>query len=199
VRINLKINAVALAVALTVGGAYAGSPGAQWVNETPSDQVPVAGQIDTAFSPYGRSEALVLKIINTASRAVRLSAYSFTSVRVTRALLDAKSRGVDVRVVVDHRQNILGDRSGKARAVLNLLSNAGIPTRTISYYDKSHDKFIVSDAMHVQTGSFNYSAAAAQRNSENVMVVWGNPGVAASYLKHWQTLYERGRDYKSTY
>ena len=41
--------------------------------------------------------------------------------------------------------------------------------------------------------------AAARRNSENVLVVWNNPQVAASYLKHWQSRYEQGIDYTSSY
>ncbi len=38
---------------------------------------PAAGQIETAFSPDGASEALILKVIQSA-RTVRLAAYSFT-------------------------------------------------------------------------------------------------------------------------
>jgi len=57
---------------------------------------------------------------------------------------------------------------------LNLLVNAGIPTKTISNYAIHHDKYIVSDEKHVQTRSFNYSQAAAKSNSENVIVVWNN-------------------------
>jgi phosphatidylserine/phosphatidylglycerophosphate/cardiolipin synthase-like enzyme len=38
---------------------------------------------------------------------------------------------------------------------------------------------VISDGKHVQTGSFNYSQAAAKSNSENVLVVWNNPDLAA--------------------
>ena len=128
-------------------------------------QAPAAGQIETAFSPDGASEALVLKVIQSARQTVRLAAYSFTSPVVVRALIDAKRRGVEVAVVVDHKNNINIGRSGKGKAALNLLVNAGIPTRTIARYAIHHDKFIVVDGLHVETGSFNYSEAAARRNS----------------------------------
>ena len=118
---------------------------------------------------------------------------------MVRALIDAKRRGVEVAVVVDYKNNITEDRSGKARAALNLLVNAGIPTRTIARYPIHHDKFIVADGLHVETGSYNYSEAAARRNSENVLVAWNSPQVAASYLKHWQIRYEQGTDYVSSY
>jgi len=40
--------------------------------------------------------------------------------------------------------------------------------------------YIVVDNLHTQTGSFNYSQAAARSNSENVVVMWNNPSVAAN-------------------
>lgn len=153
-------------------------------------------QIETAFSPDGGSEALIVKVIQSAKKTIRLSAFSFTSPTVVRALIDAKRRGVDVAVVVDYKSNIMDDRSGKSRIALNLLANAGIAVRTISTYSIHHDKFIIADEMHVETGSFNYSISAAKYNSENVLVVWNNPQVAASYLKHWKSRYEQGVDYK---
>lgn len=155
--------------------------------------------VEVGFSPEGTAEALVLKIIGSAKQSIRLAGYSFTSPAIVRALLDAKRRGVDVAVVVDHKNNIGQDVSGKAKAALNLLVNAGIPTRTVARYAIHHDKFIVSDSAHVETGSFNYSAAAAKSNSENVIVVWSNTQLAKEYLNHWQGRFEQGRDYVSTY
>jgi phosphatidylserine/phosphatidylglycerophosphate/cardiolipin synthase-like enzyme len=77
--------------------------------------------------------------------------------------------------------------------------NAGIPTRTISTYAIHHDKYIVADERHVQNGSFNYSQAASKANSENVLVVWHNPELAASFLRHWNNRFEQGVGYQSTY
>ena len=186
----MKSTILSLAVVLTFG--FLG-------NEAQAFKVPSEAQIETAFSPEGGGEALVIKVIDSAVKSIRLSAYSFTSPVVVRALLDAKRRGVEIAVVVDYKNNISEDRSGKAKAALNLLVSAGISTRTISRYPIHHDKFIVVDGLHVETGSFNYSVAAARRNSENVLVIWNNSQVAASYLKHWQSRYEQGTDYKSAY
>lgn len=162
-------------------------------------QAPLTAQVENGFSPEGNAEALVLKTIGAARKTIRLSAYSFTSPAVVRELVNASRRGVEVAVVVDYKNNITDDRSGKAEAALNLLVNAGIATRTISRYASHHDKFIVVDGLHVETGSFNFSQAAATRNSENVLVLWNAPQVAASYLQHWQSRYDQGTDYKSRY
>ena len=155
--------------------------------------------IEVAFSPGAGAEALVLKVIGSAKQSIRLAAYSFTSAPVARALVDAKKRGVEVGVIVDYKHNILEDRSGKAKAALNLLTTAGIPTRVISRYAIHHDKYIVVDGSTVETGSFNFSAAAAKSNSENVIVLWAQPQVAREYLAHWQSRYDAGTEFVPGY
>jgi hypothetical protein len=52
---------------------------------------------------------------------------------------------------------------------------------------------------HEQNGSFNYSQAAANSNSENVIVIWNNDDLAASFMKHRQSRWDQGIDYKSGY
>jgi phosphatidylserine/phosphatidylglycerophosphate/cardiolipin synthase-like enzyme len=160
-----------------------------------SAPVPGTQVIEVAFSPNEGSEDLVVKAIQSARSSIGVAAYSFTSPVIAKALLNAKKRGVDVRVVVDEN----GNKSKASLAALNLLVGAGIPTRTISRYAIHHDKYMVVDKSTVQTGSFNYSKAAAKSNSENVVVIWNNPDLALSYLKHWQDRFDQGRDYKSTY
>jgi phosphatidylserine/phosphatidylglycerophosphate/cardiolipin synthase-like enzyme len=157
--------------------------------------VPAGQAIDVAFSPDAGSEELVVRAIASARSNIGVAAYSFTSPVVARALLTAKKRGVDVRVVVDEN----GNRSKASLAALNLLAAAGIPTRTISRYAIHHDKYMVIDKTTVQTGSFNYSKAAAKSNSENVVVIWNNPDVALTYLKHWQDRFDQGTPYKPPY
>lgn len=159
-------------------------------------EAPAASRLEVGFSPDGSAEKLVLDSINSARSSIRLAAYSFTAPPVVRALVDAKRRGVDVAVVVDHKHN---DKSDKARAALNLLINAGVPTRTVAAFSIQHSKYAVIDGQHVQTGSYNYSASAARFNSENVLVVWNHAALARAYLDNWQQLYERGQPYKSDY
>ncbi|WP_042674222.1 phospholipase D family protein, partial [Xanthomonas citri] len=153
--------------------------------------------VEVAFSPDGRAEALVLKVIRSAKTSIRLAGYTFTSPAVVRALTDAKKRGVDVAVVVDYKNNLVESRSNTSRQALNLLVHAGIPTRTVSVYPIHHDKYIVADGLHVETGSFNYTMAAARRNSENVLVVWNNAAVAGQYIAHLPTRLQTARDLAS--
>lgn len=138
-----------------------------------------------AFSP-----ALVVKVIASAHESIRLAGYSFTSPSVVKALLEAKRRGVDVRVLVDDK----GNRGAASRAAMRLVVGGQIPMRVISMYAIHHDKYIVVDGRHTQTGSFNYSERAATLNSENVIVVWSDPEVAKRYIGHFEDRWRHGVD-----
>lgn len=168
---------------------------------------PRGQQLEVAFSPNEGAEDLVVKVIDSSHQSIRLMAYSFTSAPVVKALLEAKHRGVDVAVVVDYAQNLGGSDNGKkesrgrakARTALNALVNAGIRVRTTSAFHIHHDKTIIVDNQHVETGSFNYSAEAAKGNSENALVVWNNRDLAAAYLKHFERNWNSGDTYSERY
>jgi phosphatidylserine/phosphatidylglycerophosphate/cardiolipin synthase-like enzyme len=172
------------------------------VNAYEADQsftVPASGTVEVAFSPNEGSEALVVKVVDSAKSELRVLSYSFTSAPVTAALLRAKKRGVDVRVVADRKNNVSEDHSGKSRAALSALVNAGVDVRVISVYPIHHDKVIVADRQTVELGSFNYSDAAARKNSENVLVNWGNAKLAEVYLKHFERNYRQAAAYEMRY
>jgi phosphatidylserine/phosphatidylglycerophosphate/cardiolipin synthase-like enzyme len=64
-------------------------------------------------------------------------------------------------------------------------------------YPIHHDK--VADRETVELGSFNYSDTAARRNSENVLVNWRNPELAAVYLGHFERNYRQARGFQTQY
>lgn len=121
--------------------------------------------------------------------------YSFTSPEVVSALVRAKRRGVDVRIVLDEK----GNRSKASQAAMNIVVNAGIPLRTNGRYAIMHDKVIIVDNHAVEAGSFNYTRSAASRNSENVLVINEVPEVAQTYLQHWQSRWDGGTEWHSSY
>ncbi|HDR2357109.1 TPA: phospholipase D family protein [Enterobacter roggenkampii] len=151
--------------------------------------------IQTAFSPERGALELVLNTIGSARESIRMMGYSFTSPEVVRALVDARRRGVDVKIVLDEK----GNRNRASVAAMNLVAGAGIPVRTNDRYAIMHDKVIVVDGQTVETGSFNYTRAGARKNSENVLVIREMPEVASRYLAHWQSRWSQGTDWKPTY
>ncbi|WP_410199332.1 phospholipase D family nuclease [Burkholderia cenocepacia] len=153
--------------------------------------------VEVAFSPDGGAESLVLRTIGQARQSIRVLAYSFTAPAVTRALITAKHRGVDVAVTVDARSNFEEDRSGRARAALGALAYAGIPVRVVSAFPAQHSKYLIVDGETVETGSYNYSQQAARYNAENVIVLRDDTRVADAYLKNWEVVSARGEVYRA--
>ena len=138
----------------------------------------LAAETEIGFSPEGSALQLVLNTINSSTESIRLMGYSFTSPEVAGALVRAKQRDVDVKVVLDWKANT-GRQNKASLAAMNLLVNAGIPVRTVSQYKIMHDKVIIADGRNVEVGSFNYTRAADRFNSENVLVVWDEPRICS--------------------
>ena len=154
-----------------------------------------AASIETGYSPEGTALQLVLKTINSAQQEILLMGYSFTSPEVVSALVRAKHRGVDVKIVLDEK----GNRSKASQAAMNVVVNAGIPLRTNGHYAIMHDKVIIVDNHTVESGSFNMTRSASSRNSENVLVINDVPEVAQTYLQHWQSRWDGGTEWHSSY
>ncbi|EGZ9994844.1 phospholipase D family protein, partial [Salmonella enterica] len=147
-----------------------------------------APSIQVGFSPEGTAQQVVLNTINQSQQSIRMMAYSFTSPVIVKALINARKRGVDVKVVVDEK----GNRGKSSVAAMNLLVNAGIPVRTVSKFKILHDKIIISDKNSVETGSYNFSQSANSANSENAILIQDVPELAKQYLQHWQSRWQVG-------
>jgi phosphatidylserine/phosphatidylglycerophosphate/cardiolipin synthase-like enzyme len=102
---------------------------------------------------------------------------------------------VDVKVVLDEK----GNRGKASVAAMNLLVNVGIPVRTVSKFKIMHDKLFIVDNQSVELGLFNYTLSAARSNSENALVVRDVPALAQTYLSHWQSRWDMGTDWQSSY
>lgn len=143
-----------------------------------------ATRTEAAFAPDPAALELVLKGIRSAQHSIHVAAYLFTSKPVALALLDARRRGVDIAVVADRKEN------SAAYSATRFLASQRLPVRLNGRYAILHHKFMIIDQLHVQTGSFNYTAAAASKNAENVLIIWNAPELAARYEAIWQQLWQ---------
>lgn len=163
------------------------------INSYASHTINNTASFDVGFSPRGDSLQLVLQGINSAKKTIHVAAYSFTSKPIAEALLNAAHRGVDVRVVADQKSN-----SGKYSAT-TYLANHNVLVRLDGKYPIFHHKFMVIDGNTLETGSFNYSAAAANKNAENVLILWNAPEIATTYDKQWLYLWNEAQPLQSRY
>lgn len=152
--------------------------------------VPMANaSVQVGFSPEGSARGLVLDTIRHARHTIDVMAYSFQSADIVQALVDAEKRGVVVRAVIDKKRN-QGKVSQKAIA---FATANGIELD--DHYHIQHDKTMIIDGDTLETGSFNFAKSAEFANSENVLVIRGEPDVVAQYQAHFDSRWKIARQH----
>ena len=144
-----------------------------------------AAKAQVLFTPGDDVEAAVTAAIRGAQKQVLVQAFSFTSRPIARALIDARARGVDVRVTADQGET---ERIEPGR--IAELAASGIPVWIETRYQSAHNKVMVIDSgttrATVITGSFNWTYAAQRRNAENVLILTGQAELAQRYKANWE-------------
>jgi phosphatidylserine/phosphatidylglycerophosphate/cardiolipin synthase-like enzyme len=147
--------------------------------------MPAKGTVQVAFPPWDDAEGMIVEVIRASRSQILVQAYSFTSRNIANALIAARRRGLDVRVVADREQAATSE-AGR----LDELSAAGIPVLLDANFQSAHSKVMVVDARSAQpavvTGSYNWTYAAQYRNAENVIVLRGHPELTRAYLANWE-------------
>ncbi len=62
------------------------------------------GYFDTYFSPKGGAVDYIIKFINKTQVDLDIAVYSLTHDQIANAIIDAKNRGVKIRILVDSLQ-----------------------------------------------------------------------------------------------
>lgn len=151
--------------------------------------IPAAGTMETFFSPNGGCTDAIVREISSAKSEILIQAYSFTSVPIAKAAIQAKKRGVKIEAILDKSQ-----RTGKYSAA-TFLANAGIPVLIDGQHAIAHNKIIIIDRNTLITGSFNFSKAAEEKNAENLLVIKGNLPLVLQYIQN----FERHREHSEPY
>ncbi|MDG5824303.1 hypothetical protein MRX58_12285 (plasmid) [Xylella fastidiosa subsp. pauca] len=81
------------------------SPTLDFAGAIEEQALPTGATFEVGFSPKRNALEVVMSFVLGAKTELLVAAYSFTSKDIAFALTEAKARGIDVRVVVDHAQN----------------------------------------------------------------------------------------------
>ncbi len=138
----------------------------------------LAGSTEVYFSPEGGCTDAVVREIRGARKTVHVQAFSFTSVPIAKALVEAVKRQVSVVVVFD--KGILEE----PHTAVDLLVKGEVPRFIDSEHTIAHNKVMVIDGATVISGSFNFTAAAEHHNAENLLVIHDSE-LAAKYESNW--------------
>lgn len=154
-----------------------------------------SGTVQVAFTPGDDAGKLITGAINAANRQILVQAFSFTHRKIAEALIAAKRRGVDVKVIADK------DQIHRIRtSLVATLAVEGVPVFTDSDHASAHNKVMIIDAgspgATLITGSFNFTHAAQYKNAENVLVIRSNAALTDLYLENWQRHYKHSQPYR---
>jgi phosphatidylserine/phosphatidylglycerophosphate/cardiolipin synthase-like enzyme len=111
-------------------------------------------------------DAPLAQAINGVQRTLDIAAFEWNNPAITQAVLNAKQRGVTIRIVADNEHTIEDEDS-----TLQQLLDANIP---IIYDQRSafmHNKFMIMDSSVVWTGSTNYTINDVYRNNNNMLML----------------------------
>jgi len=143
-----------------------------------------ADEIQVCFSPplpQGCDPTqTVIQAINSAQHQILVQAFSFTSAPIAKAIVDARKRGVDVRIILDK------SNAKRGYSAATFLEHADVRVLIDAQHAIAHNKVMIIDGRTVITGSFNFTRAAEQYNAENLVLVH-NPAIAEQYVQNWST------------
>ena len=135
--------------------------------------------VAVCFSPEENCAAFAGQAIGNAAREILVGAYGLTTGSgIVEALIGAKQRGIDVRLIADKTTPC------ERNSAVGLLAAAGVPIWIDDHARIAHSKTMVIDGTVTLTGSYNWTRGAAS-NSENLNLI-SSPSVAAAYAAHWR-------------
>lgn len=119
---------------------------------------------------YGPDDAPLDRLTALYQRATRylyVAVYGLTSPSAVEAMVAAKKRGVDVRVITDRERT----EDVKQRTALRALQLAGIPILVNEHDGLMHLKQVVIDDELNTTGSMNHTTSGNRYNDERLDVI----------------------------
>ena len=181
---RLKPNKLILAVSIFVAGLLSYPLFIENVLLSPPPEVSIAAvpeSLDVCFTPGQSCLPKVIKYIDNAKTSILLLGYSFTSKPITQALIQAKKRGVNVRIVLDHSQHY----QKYSKEVIQVLLNKQMDVRFDHTVKIAHNKVLVIDNLQTVTGSYNWTHSAEFKNAENLVFIKSQE-VAKKYAMYFE-------------
>lgn len=123
-------------------------------------------ELQAYFSPQDKSITNgVLPLIKNAKKYIYIPTFVLTERRVTEELINAKNRGVDVKIIIDALN------ASNKHSKHKLLRENGILVKTENYAGKMHSKSMIVDDKYTIIGSMNFSYSGENKNDENLIII----------------------------
>lgn len=127
----------------------------------------------------------IIKLIDTSQNYVYIPIFCLTSKPLTKSLIAAHNRGVDVKIIID------ATNASEKHSIHNILREAGIKVKVENKAGKMHMKTIIIDDKYSVIGSMNFTKSGEKYNDENVLIIENKQ--LSNYLKTiflylWQSI-----------
>lgn len=126
-----------------------------------------AATIEVYYAPEDEPLTRLSKLYDHATRYIYVAVYGLTSPLAVKGLVEAKKRGVDVRVITD-RERLEDQKQQAAGETLHL---AGIPILINQHDGLMHLKQVVIDDEINASGSMNHTGSGNRYNDERLDVI----------------------------
>ena len=122
-------------------------------------------EVEVYFSPKDKTSNRIIELINGAQTYIYVPTFLITHSGIAKALINAKARGIDVRVIID--ANSVTTKNTKHA----LLRKSNVMLKTENYAGKMHSKSMIIDDLYFITGSMNFSNSGENKNDENTIII----------------------------
>jgi len=139
---------------------------------------------EACFSPDENCDEKLRKFILSAKSSLEIAIFDINRKAIVDAIVEMHGK-VKVRLVVNRKlakdsapaidrfkENKMFVRVGKQKGIM-------------------HNKFVIVDGKRLETGSFNFTNGAADKNQEN-QVYLSNPSIIDRYQQRFQKMWENG-------
>jgi phosphatidylserine/phosphatidylglycerophosphate/cardiolipin synthase-like enzyme len=140
-------------------------------------------------NPRNTDKAL-LRLLKTARKSVDGAFYDIEDPGVADALVQARRRGVKVRLVTDTDNMVEKSDPTQPRKAITLLQSNGVPVVDDKRSGIMHHKFMVVDGQTVWTGSTNLTTTSLYRHNNNALTL-RNRRLAEAFDAEFERLFER--------
>lgn len=130
--------------------------------------------VETYFAPEDDVMAQLISVTSEVQHSIHFMAFSFTDDGLAQAIMERADTGVQVAGIFEARG------ANTEYSTCPALLAHGLDVRLDGNPRTFHHKVVIIDGTIVATGSFNFSANAAQSNDENLLIIH-SPQIAALY------------------
>lgn len=142
------------------------------------------------FTPHSGVTRAIVKEIDNASMEILVQAYSLSSSSITKALVNAKRRGVEVSVIFDKNQK------KSKRTAATALVKSDIPVYFENKYPVAGSNVMIIDKETVITGSSGFTKTAEKKNTGDLLIIKSKE-LANMYIDNWYKQKKHSQAYRA--